>query len=106
MCVAPSAQELTNLITSLQIKPIFVFHGQNDICKQLVEDVKNKIASSSCVDDSSSKTKSYGLIYFFTRDNDQFPVLSHGITYASLLENIFEVSELGNKVKTSNNISS
>jgi hypothetical protein len=40
----------------------------------------------------------YAILYLYNRENDYFPLLSHGITYASLLENLYEVSNLGNKI--------
>jgi hypothetical protein len=40
----------------------------------------------------------YVIFYIFNREVDYFPVLAHGITYASLLENIYKINKIGNKV--------
>ena len=46
----------------------------------------------------SVNTNNYATIYLFNRENDNFPLLAHGITYGSLLENMYRISKLGNRV--------
>lgn len=46
----------------------------------------------------------YTLVFLFNRDMDYFPVLSHGITYGSLIENIYQFTPTGHKIiKSSEN---
>ena len=45
-----------------------------------------------------SQVSTYSTFYIFPRDMDYFPLLAHGITYASLLENLFKVNQFGNRV--------
>ncbi len=47
---------------------------------------------------NSASSISYAIVYIFSRDSDYFPVLAHGITYASLLENIYKINKTGTKV--------
>ena len=40
----------------------------------------------------------HNIVLFFNRDNDYFPVLSHGISYAGLIESIFKLSPSGKRI--------
>lgn len=40
----------------------------------------------------------HNIFLFFNRENDYFPVLSHGINYSGLIESIFKLSANGHKI--------
>lgn len=47
---------------------------------------------------SKKRVKKYTKVLIFNRENDMFPVISHGITYASLMEDIWKFNRFGNKL--------
>ncbi len=47
---------------------------------------------------SLKKTKKYTQVLLFNRDIDLLPVIGHGITYASLMEDIWKFNRYGNKL--------
>jgi hypothetical protein len=87
-----------------------VFNPLNASSRELVEKVKTKLSTLTGTISISiesrppqNTTTNYIVIYIFNRETDYFPVLAHGITYASLLENIYKINKTANKLIKTNN---
>jgi hypothetical protein len=44
----------------------------------------------------------HNIVLFFNRELDYFPVLSHGITYAGLIESLYKLTPSGHRIIKSN----
>lgn len=86
----------------MSYQPIFIFNPLHEQSKSLVQKIKNKL--TSITEDLQTKTSvglnnaNYAVFYIFNRETDLFPILAHGITYASLLENIYKITKTGNRI--------
>jgi hypothetical protein len=90
MCILPSEVEITNFLTVMMYEPIFIYNRGHEGSKNLVERVKNRLTnvSESLLNEKvarNSMSTNYAMFYIFNRETDEFPMLAHGITYASLL---------------------
>ena len=77
----------------MKLKPIFIYNSGDEESQELVEKTKSKLSNHE-----QEENTSFGIVYVYNRENDHFSVLSHGISYASLNENINTINNLGNKV--------
>lgn len=48
--------------------------------------------------DFNTGRQPHNLVLIFNRELDLFPVLHHGISYAGLLESVYQMTPTGNKI--------
>lgn len=89
------------MLAALSYQPIFIYNASVESAVNLVKNVKNRLTSITQTFSTQSGTvpnPNYAILYIFNRESDYFPLLAHGITYASLAENLYRINKTGSKL--------